>query len=304
MTILVLGGRGKTAHRLAAILSTTAPEIPFLVASRTISPTSTYKQAQFDWLDESTWAQPFTMASASPSLRNSAAGGASPITAVYIVAPPVLDMVPPMKNFIDFARGQGAKRFVLLSASSFERGGPAMGQVHDYLAQLGENREKGGGGIEWAVLRPTWFMENISESQHLPSIKGERKIYSATGEGRVPFISADDIARVAFRALTDARPHNTEHIILGPELLSYDDVAEILSSILASKITHVKLSEAEFASRLESNFGLSAEYTQMLAGLETSIKNGAEDRMNDVVERITGKAPKKFRDCVEASDFV
>lgn len=52
------------------------------------------------------------------------------------------------------------KRFVLLSASPFERGGPSLGQVHDYLAELGEKggKEEGGKGIEWAVLRPTWFM--------------------------------------------------------------------------------------------------------------------------------------------------
>jgi festuclavine dehydrogenase len=56
------------------------------------------------------------------------------------------------------------------------------------------------------------------------AIKNENKIYSAAGDGKIPFVSADDIARVAFRALTDKKPHNTEHIILGPELLTYDQV--------------------------------------------------------------------------------
>ncbi|KKZ62183.1 hypothetical protein EMCG_03321 [[Emmonsia] crescens] len=293
MAILILGGRGKTARRLASILSASTPEIPFLVASRTIAPSSPYKQAQFDWHDESTWAQPFTtMASASlASSRNISTAVetiSSPIAGVYIVAPPIVDMVPPMKN-------------------PFERGGPSLGQVHDYLAELGEKgkkgeKEEGGEGIEWAVLRPTWFMENMSEAHHFLTIKGESKIYSATEDGRVPFVSAEDIARVAFRALTDARPHNTEHLILGPELLSYDDIAEILSSVLGRKVTHIKLSEAEFATRLESN-RVSGDYAQMLAGLDTSIKNGAEDRMNDVVERVTAKAPRKFRDFAEGSEL-
>jgi festuclavine dehydrogenase len=35
-----------------------------------------------------------------------------------------------MKAFIDVARTKGVKRFVLLSASVFEAGGLAMGQVH------------------------------------------------------------------------------------------------------------------------------------------------------------------------------
>ncbi len=53
--------------------------------------------------------------------------------------------------------------------------------------------------------------------------KGE--LYSATGKGKVPFVSAKDIAAVGYRALTDQVAHNTDHLVLGPELLSYDDVS-------------------------------------------------------------------------------
>lgn len=49
-------------------------------------------------------------------------------------------------------------------------------------------------------------------------------MYSATGDGKIPFVSANDIARVGFRALTDEKSHNTDHVILGPDLLSYDQV--------------------------------------------------------------------------------
>jgi festuclavine dehydrogenase len=52
--------------------------------------------------------------------------------------------------------------------------------------------------------------------------KGE--VYAAAGDGRLPFVSVADIAAVAYRALTDERPHNTAHLILGPEQLSYQDV--------------------------------------------------------------------------------
>ena len=47
---------------------------------------------------------------------------------------------------------------------------------------------------------------------------------TATMDGRIPFVSADDIADVAFRALTDKESHNTEHLIVGPELYSHDEV--------------------------------------------------------------------------------
>jgi hypothetical protein len=56
------------------------------------------------------------------------------------------------------------------------------------------------------------------------SIKNEGKIYSACADGRVPFVSVSDIAAVAYRALTDSKPHNTEYRVLGPELLTHDEV--------------------------------------------------------------------------------
>jgi len=67
-------------------------------------------------------------------------------------------------------------------------------------------------------------LENFLEQQYIASIKNESKIYTACGDGQIPFISALDIAAVAFRALTDAKPHNTDYRILGPELLTYDEV--------------------------------------------------------------------------------
>ncbi|KAK2807527.1 hypothetical protein FQN50_005395 [Emmonsiellopsis sp. PD_5] len=294
MTILLLGGRGKTSTRLAALLS--AANIPFLLASRTTSSTTNppHPQAKFDWLDESTWDTPFAVATATQH-QNEMNSSAAVFSAVYLVAPQVLDMVPLMNRFVDFARGKGVRRFVLLSGSPLEKGGAAMGGVHGYLAELGELGE----GVEWAVLRPSWFMENLSEGPHLPSIKTENKIRTATNEGRIAFISADDIARVAFRALTDEVPHNTDHLILGPELLSYDQVAEILSSVLGRKISHGKLSGEEFGTFLTEKAGIERVYADMLAGMDVAISKGSEERMNDVVERVTGEKPKTFREFAE-----
>ena len=73
----------------------------------------------------------------------------------------------------------------------------------------------------------TWFQENFSETFFLQPIRESGKVYSATDNGKVPFVSAQDIARVAQRLLTDEKPHNTDYVILGPELLTYDDVSYV-----------------------------------------------------------------------------
>lgn len=50
------------------------------------------------------------------------------------------------------------------------------------------------------------------------------QLFTACGDGKIPFISAEDIAAVAFHTLTDEKPHNTSYRVLGPELLTHDDV--------------------------------------------------------------------------------
>ena len=44
---------------------------------------------------------------------------------------------------------------------------------------------------------------------------------------------------------------------------------------------------------------MQAEYANMLSSMDLMIASGAEARLNDVVEQITGKKPRKFRDFAE-----
>ena len=48
-------------------------------------------------------------------------------------------------------------------------------------------------------------------------------------DGRVPYIAADDIAGLVFQALTDEKSHNTDHLILGPDAYTHDEVSRRVS---------------------------------------------------------------------------
>jgi len=56
------------------------------------------------------------------------------------------------------------------------------------------------------------------------TIREDNMIVSAAKDGKIPFVSVDDIAEVAFKALVDEKSHNTDYVVVGPELFSYDDV--------------------------------------------------------------------------------
>ncbi|RYP86587.1 hypothetical protein DL770_004886 [Monosporascus sp. CRB-9-2] len=288
--VFLTGGTGKVASRIAPLLQ--AAGIPAIIASRSghAPPGSGYTAVRFDWDDRTTW-EPALAASTQKH------GG---LSAVFLVMPGMLEPGPAAAAFADLARARaGAKRFVLLSASSVEEGGPSMGQVHALLRERGERGE-----IGWAVIRPTWMQENFATQEtHLKSIREEGKVYSASGAGKIPWVSAGDVAAVAFAALTAPEPPNRDFLVLGPELLSYGDIAGILTEVLGREIAHGDISEAELARR-HQGFGMPAQYAVILAAMDTAVKNGSEDRLSDVVLQVTGRPPRRFRDFAEENKAV
>ncbi|KAJ7098296.1 hypothetical protein C8R44DRAFT_834910 [Mycena epipterygia] len=267
MTILLTGGTGKSATPLAHLLL--AANQPVVLATRSGNVPAPFKGVRFDWLDAFTYSIPFELDSS--------------IDRVYLIAPPVLDMFPPIKAFIDFAIEKGVKRFVLMSAGMLEPGGQAMGKVHEYLTTL---------NVEYCAVRPSWFFDNFI-LQYADLIKTKNIIVSATGDGLIGYVSTEDIAAVAFKALVDDAVENTNPIIVGPELLSYDKIASMLTEILGRKINHMRLTEAEFKQVLIEK-GVPEDYAQMLSAMDGSIAQGAEEKLFNRADVVGKRSIRAF----------
>ncbi|MFS0725221.1 NAD(P)H-binding protein [Paenibacillus sp. 1P07SE] len=271
--ILVTGATGNTGGALAAILSEQG--VPVRAASRSGQPGSGDRtlitSVTFDWHDPSTYEQVL-----------------QGIDRMYLVPPTgVLDSVPVMMPFLTQARAAGVRRVVLLSATVIERGDSGLGQIHDALPDLFP---------EWAVLRPSWFMQNFAGAHpHSHSIREEHLIRTATGSGRVAFIDARDIARTAAHALLSELPLNRDLLLTGPETLSYEDIARIISSVRTSPVQHQQVSVQELE-QIHIDSGLPAAFAHMLAQADQWIAAGAEDRITGEVEAMTGTPPTSFAD--------
>ncbi|NGO11492.1 NAD(P)H-binding protein [Streptomyces sp. HC44] len=273
-TILVTGATGTTGRRVASRFTALGHRVT--AASRRPGPQEGAGTVRFDWYDPATWA-----------------GALRDTDGVYLI-PPVGEPDPAaiMLPFLRQARAAGVRRAVLLSSSAIPAGGPAVGQVHSALPEVFD---------QWAVLRPSWFMQNFTEKHaHADSIRDEGVIMSATGKGRVGFIDADDIAAVAVHALTDDPAPNTDLLITGPQALSYDDVAAVLTEVTGRPVSHRPLPYEQLRDRLAAD--IPEEFAQLLAGLDLSISRGTEDRTTDTVERLTGRPPRSFREHVENAD--
>ncbi|KAK7051745.1 NAD(P)-binding protein [Favolaschia claudopus] len=253
MTVLLTGGMGRSAKPLAERLH--AANIPFLIANRSGVVPEPFRDrgVQFDWLDSSTYRLPFEADKS--------------IDRVYLIAPSSGDPIPPMKAFIDFAIQQGVKRFVLMSAAPAPIGGPMMGKVHEYLDSL---------GVEYCALRPSWFFENLVFSL-AAWIREHNEIANAVKSGKIGWISNEDIADVAFKALTDSAIEHNNPIMVGPELLTFAQIADLFTDILGRKIAYREVTPTE-SKEIILKQGRTEEFAEMKSKLEGLLAEGLEER--------------------------
>lgn len=73
--------------------------------------------------------------------------------------------------------------------------------------------------------------------------------------------------------------------------------------MLGRRIAYHELTADELSARHQS-FGMPPPYAAMLAAMDTVIRQGGEDRINDDVLRLTGRQPRPFRAFVERNRAV
>lgn len=269
MTVLVTGAAGTTGSRVVAEMRCRG--VAYRSATR--RPRSS-DQVRFDWDDSSTFAD---------ALRG--------VHAVYLVGPiEVVDPSHQVEAFLDEATAAQVQRVVTLSSSAVEAGAPGPGVVHRMIASAMP---------EWTVLRPSWFMQNFFGDHPLAHAVRHGEIVTATGDAKVAFIDAGDIAAVAATVLTDHAPHNTDYVLTGPEALSYAQAADIISRAVGHMVRHRSV-DPDTLVALFTSAGLSADYATLLASLDAVIAAGAENRVTESVQRITGRRPRSLAEVVRA----
>jgi hypothetical protein len=151
---------------------------------------------------------------------------------------------------------------------------------------------------------------NILESWiqgYAASIKRADLFLTATANGRVGFVSLDDIVDVALSALLDQKSHNTDHYIVGPQLLSCTEVcfvlfffaaisvlilhqaAGILSQVLGRPIKHKALPPDAYRAKLIERFSIPPLLANVMVGLNGQIAAGEDSRRYHFEKAIIGK---------------
>lgn len=263
--VLVLGATGNTGAAVVAELAGRSG-VRLRTATRSANPPTAAEHVRFDWFDHSTFSAPL-----------------QGVDRIYLVAP--LGEAEPERHvepFLEAARRAGVARVVFLSSSAVRSGDPGLGRVDELIRAS---------CAEWEVLRPSWFMQNFTGEHPLAdSIRERGEFVTATGDGRVAFVDAADVGRCAAALLERTSAGNDEHLITGPEALSYSEAAAGIATSLGRPVRHVSVDVSQYTQRL-MEAGYDPAFARALAALDEGIRAGEQAEVTDTVERLTGRRP-------------
>lgn len=146
----------------------------------------------------------------------------------------------------------------------------------------------------WAVIRPTWFAQNFTESFFRQPIEEQGLLVAPAGQGREPWIDATDIAAVAAVTLTRRELAGQVYELSGPEALDLAQTAEILGKAAGGTVTYIDADPAERQQGLVAA-GVPQDYAGLLSGLMGLVRGGHDAHLSDGVQRPSGARPAALR---------
>ena len=209
-----------------------------------------------------------------------------------VSAPESEDRLSKHLAFVDAAAASGVRHIVYLS---FMNAAPdatfTLARTHFHT----EERIKAS-GITYTFLRDNFYADFFVA---LPDEEG--RILGPAGDGRVGVVAREDAGRVAAGVLADpARYENQTLDVTGPEALTLDEIAAILTRVWGRPVTYVRETvEEAYASRKKWP-AAQWEYDSWVSTY-TSIARGEMDVVSTTVRDVTGRDPLTFEEVARAA---
>lgn len=235
------------------------------------------------------------------SLRDAFAGG----TRLFLVS--AMEAGPNRqrqhRNAVEAAQAAGIEHIVYTSFIGTERPDVNSHEVADHKFTEALIRDS---GLTWNMLRNNQYADAMAENQAAIAITSGQSIGN-TGDGKVAFVARDDVAAVAAEILKGAGEPNTGYDVTGPEMFTYREVGEMIIELSGAPIRIVDLSDDEMYAMWDA-LGVPREATgdfsnspvpwcsDGMVSFGQMVRSGSMAKVTDVVERFTGRPPRRLRD--------
>lgn len=209
-----------------------------------------------------------------------------------VSAPESEDRLDKHLTFVDAAAASGVRHIVYLS---FMNAAPnstfTLARTHFHT----EERIKAS-GMTYTFLRDNFYADFFVE---LPDEEG--RILGPAGDGRVGVVAREDAGRVAAGVLADpGRYENKTLDVTGPEALTLDEIADVLSRVWGRPVTYVRETVEEAYESRKKWPAAQWEYDSWVSTY-TSIARGEMDVVSTTVRDVTGRDPLTFEEVARAA---
>jgi uncharacterized protein YbjT (DUF2867 family) len=219
--------------------------------------------------------------------------------AVFWLTPPDPQAPSVEAAFVDFTRPaaeafkrHGVKRVVGVSALG--RGTPWAPRAGYVVGSLAMDDLIAGSAAYRALTNPS-FMDNLV--RQADAIKNQGMFFSPiAGDRKLPSVATRDIAAAASRLLLDQTWSGVDEVpLLGPEDLSFNDMAKIISEVLGKEIRFQRITFEAYKDRFVG-FGMSDAMAQGMTDMAWAKNEG----LDNVIERTPeNSTPTSFREWCE-----
>jgi uncharacterized protein YbjT (DUF2867 family) len=216
--------------------------------------------------------------------------------AVFWLVPPAPDAKTVEAAYLDFTRpactafkSQGVKRVVGVSALG--RGTPVAKKAGFVTASLAMDDLIASTGVSYRALTMPSFMDNLL--RQVAQIKNQGVFFSPiAGDRKLPACATRDIAAAAAKLLLDHSWSGQGSVaVLGPEDLSFNDMARIMSEVLGKPVRYQQIPFDAYKARF-IGFGMSEAMAQGMTDMAAAKNDGLDSAEPRTPENTT---PTSFR---------
>jgi uncharacterized protein YbjT (DUF2867 family) len=220
--------------------------------------------------------------------------------AVFWLTPPDPQAPSVEAAFVGFTRPaaeafekRGVSRVVGISALG--RGTPWSARAGYVTGSLAMDDLIAGTGVAYRALTNPSFMDNIV--RQVEAIKNPGMFFSPiAGDRKLPAVATRDTAAMASRLLLDESWSGVEEVpLLGPEDLSFNDMADIISGVLGKEVRFQQTTFEAYKDRFVG-FGMSEAMAQGMTDMAWAKNEGLD---NAVMRTPENSTPTSFREWCE-----
>ncbi len=167
----------------------------------------------------------------------------------------------------------------VVGASMLGRGTPWTGRAGFVTGSLAMDDLIAASAVAYRALTNPYFIEDTVRQAE--SIKNQGVFFwPIAGDRKLPAVATRDIAAAASRLLLDARWSGVEEVpLLGPEDLSFNDMAEIMSQVLGQDVRFQQITFETYKDRfirLGVSDAMAQGYTDMAWAKNEGLDNGVQ----------------------------